>query len=45
MARIAAILSADDPNVNRARAEGAFKAAKTHKKCPGVGGGAWCDFD
>jgi hypothetical protein len=45
MARIAAILSTDDPSVPKARLHAAFRAAKAHKSCPGAGGGAWCDFD
>jgi len=45
MARIAAILSTDDPSVPKQRLHAAFRAAKAHKSCPGTGGGAWCDFD
>jgi hypothetical protein len=45
MATIAIIISADDPEVPKARLHAAFRAAKASKKCPGSsGGGAWCDF-
>jgi hypothetical protein len=45
MARIAAILAASDPVVDKARMHGAFRAVKAHTRCPGTGGGAWCDFN
>lgn len=44
MATIAVILSATDSEVTKSRLHGAFRAAKTHAVCPGMGSGAWCDF-
>ena len=45
MARIAAIVSAKKPKVNKAQVHAAFRAVKEHVQCPGLGSGRWCDFN
>lgn len=46
MSRIASILSAGAPAVNKGRVHAAFRATKDHATCPGnQGSGRWCDFD
>src|SRR5262245_11620557 len=45
MSVICGLLAADGSVVNRSRTEAAFMAVKTHARCPGAGGGAWCDFN
>jgi hypothetical protein len=45
MARIAAIVSAKKPKVNKAQVHAAFRAVKEHVECPGLGSGRWCDFN
>jgi|SRR5215204_2254748 len=46
MARIAAIVSAKRPTVNKAQVHASFRAVKEHVECPGgAGSGRWCDFN
>lgn len=46
MATIAAIITGSNNTViSRGRVHAAFRAVKEHAACPGVGSGAWCNFD